>query len=126
MASKVIIVTGASRGIGLAISTCLLKQSCKVVVVSRSKEPLEELQSQYKDQVEVLAGDLADLSLGQKAVDAAVSRWGSLDGLIVNHGRLEPVERIADANLDEWKGAFVVNYFSAVAMVCRFNLLDVA
>jgi len=124
MASKVIIVTGASRGIGLAISHCLLKQSCKVVVVSRSQQPLEELQSQFSDQVEVLAGDLADLSLGQKAVDAAVSRWGGLDGLIVNHGRLEPVERIADADLDEWKGAFDVNYFSAVAMVCRFNLRD--
>lgn len=118
MPSKVIIVTGASRGIGLAISHYLLKQSCRIVVVSRSKEPLEQLQSQYKEQVEVLAGDLADLSLGQKAVDAAVSRWGVLDGLIVNHGRLEPVERIADANLEEWRGAFDVNYFSAVAMVC--------
>lgn len=117
MPAKVVIITGASRGIGLAISHCLLKQSCRIVVVSRSKEPLEKLQIQYKDQVEVLAGDLADLSLGQKAVDAALSRWGSVDGLIVNHGRLEPVERIADANLEEWRAGFDINYFSAVAIV---------
>lgn len=117
MSPKVIIVTGASRGIGLAIATYLLAQSCRIVVVSRSAEPLERLRSAHASQVEILAGDLADLSLGQKAVDAAVKRWGGVDGLVVNHGRLEPVERIADADLDGWRAAFDVNYFSAVAVV---------
>ena len=62
--SKVIILTGASRGIGLAIAHYLLKQSHKVVVVARSAEPLESLKKQYPTQVEMMAIDLADLTVG--------------------------------------------------------------
>jgi len=67
--------------------------------------------------VEILAGDLTDLSLGQKAVDLAIQRFGRLDGLVVNHGAVEPVQKIVDADLNEWKEAFDLNVFSAIAMV---------
>lgn len=62
--SKVIILTGASRGIGLAMAKYLLKASHRVVLVARSAEPLESLKSQYPRQVEMLAADLSDLSVG--------------------------------------------------------------
>lgn len=61
--SKVIIITGASRGIGLAMATYLLKASHKLVVVARTAEPLENLKKQYPGQVELLAADLADFSV---------------------------------------------------------------
>jgi NADP-dependent 3-hydroxy acid dehydrogenase YdfG len=60
---KVVIITGASRGIGLAIANFLLKASHKVVVVARTPEPLEELKRQYPGQVEILAADLSDFSV---------------------------------------------------------------
>lgn len=113
---KVIILTGASRGIGLAIAHYLLKASHKVVVVARSEGPLKELDSQYPGQVGVLSGDLADFSLGQKAIDLAQSKFNQLDGVIVNHGVLDPVQRIANATAEAWRSAFDVNLFSAVAM----------
>lgn len=53
MAGKVIILTGASRGIGLAVAHYLLKASHNLVVVSRSQGPLEELDKQYPGQVKV-------------------------------------------------------------------------
>ncbi|KAI4100140.1 MAG: hypothetical protein L6R37_005655 [Teloschistes peruensis] len=120
MASKVIIVTGASRGIGLALSTFLLQkpQSAKLVVVARSKQPLEELATQYPaDQVQVLAGDLNDFSLAKKAVDLAVSKWGKLDGMVLNHGVLGPVDRIANNDPQDWRSCFDVNLFSSIAFV---------
>merc|ERR1711939_661738 len=83
--SKVIILTGASRGIGLAIAHYLLKQSHKLVVVSRSEGPLRELEKTYTGNVAVCAGDLADFDLGQKAVDLAQKQFKKLDGLIINH-----------------------------------------
>ncbi|GAB1729634.1 hypothetical protein NU195Hw_g861t1 [Hortaea werneckii] len=114
--SKVIILTGASRGIGLAIAHYLLKQSHKLVVVSRSEGPLRELEKTYTGNVAVCAGDLADFDLGQKAVDLAQKQFKKLDGLIINHGVLDPVKKLADSTASEWRDAYNVNFFSAVAM----------
>lgn len=114
--SKVIALTGASRGIGLAIAHYLLQRSHKLVVVARSEGPLRQLEKQYPSQVFVLAGDLSDLSLGQKAVDLAIERWQNLDGLIVNHGVLDPVKRLADSTAEEWRKCYDINLFSAVAI----------
>ena len=89
-----------------------------MVVVSRSQSELEKIQSQAgRERVEVLAGDLSELSLGKQAVDLAVTSFGRLDGIVVNHGAVEPVEKVVDANLGEWKHAFDLNVFSAIAMV---------
>jgi short chain dehydrogenase len=60
---KVIILTGASRGMGLAMAKYLLERSHKVVAIARTAEPLEALKKQYPQQVEVLAADLSDLSV---------------------------------------------------------------
>lgn len=105
------------QGIGLAATHYLLKQRCNVVAVARSKEPLEKLRSDHPEQVQPLVGDLADFSLGQKAVDLAKSKWDRLDGLIVNHGVLNPIKRFRDVDAEEWRECFDINVFSAVAMV---------
>ncbi|KAK3114818.1 hypothetical protein LTR53_006471 [Teratosphaeriaceae sp. CCFEE 6253] len=115
--SKVIIVTGASRGIGLAIAHYLLKQSHKVVAVARSEQPLRDLEKQYDGQVAVVTGDAGDFTLGEKAVRTAIQQFQHLDGLIVNHGVLDPVKRVKDSSAEEWRKAYDVNFFSAVAMV---------
>ncbi|KAJ5101419.1 hypothetical protein NUU61_003641 [Penicillium alfredii] len=117
MTAKTIIVTGASRGIGLAVAKYLLTapQPHNVVVVARSLEPLQKLKAQYSKQVEVLNGDLADLSLAQKAVDLALKSFGQLDGLVLNHGILGQVGRIADAEPEQWKQGFDVNFISLIA-----------
>ncbi|KAJ5691980.1 oxidoreductase [Penicillium macrosclerotiorum] len=117
MAAKTIIVTGASRGLGLAMAKYLLSapQAHNVVVVARTLEPLQKLKEQYSSQVEVVNGDLADFSMAQKAVDAAIKSFGQLDGMILNHGILGQVGKIADADIDEWKKCFDVNFFSLVA-----------
>ena len=60
MTSKVFIVTGASKGIGAAISRRLLKQSHKVVLGARSEELLQGTKKSHPSQVEYVAGDLTD------------------------------------------------------------------
>ncbi|KAK5137514.1 hypothetical protein LTR08_008493 [Meristemomyces frigidus] len=113
---KVILLTGASRGIGLAIAHHLLSHNHNLILVARSEAPLRELESQYPSNVAVLAGDLSDFSLGAKAVALAIENFQKLDGVIVNHAILDPVKRIADTDADEWRRAYDVNLFSAVAM----------
>lgn len=104
-------------GIGAAITEFLLKQSHNVILIARTEQPLEELRKRYPEQVLVLAGDLGDLSLAQKAVDSAIEVFGELNGLIVNHGMMDPVTKIETSDIEEWKKLFDVNFFSAVAFV---------
>ncbi|KAI9769962.1 MAG: hypothetical protein M1840_003672 [Geoglossum simile] len=119
MTSKVVIVTGASRGIGLAATQYLLRapQLHKVVAVARSREPLETLGSQYPTQVQVVCGDLRDFTVGQKAVELAIEKWGRLDSLVLNHGILDAVARLEDLEIEAWKGTFDVNFFSTLGFV---------
>jgi NAD(P)-dependent dehydrogenase (short-subunit alcohol dehydrogenase family) len=139
MVGKTIILTGASKGtvqphgravcipsaetcgsgIGLAIAKFLLRSpnSCNLVVLARSQGPLEELKSQYPKQVEVITGDLAKFGLGQKAVETAHAAFGNLDGMILNHGRLSPVERVGSTDVEDWRDAFDLNFFSIVDFV---------
>jgi NAD(P)-dependent dehydrogenase (short-subunit alcohol dehydrogenase family) len=77
------------------------------------------LKEQYSKQVEVVNGDLADFSLAQKVVDTAINSFGQLDGMVLNHGILGQVGKIAAADVDQWKKDFDVNFFSLVAFVCQ-------
>lgn len=117
VSGKVFVVTGASRGIGLAIAQCLLSHNSRVMVIARSTSALEELAQQHRDNVEVLTGDFADQSLPRRVVAAAEARWQRLDGLIINHGVLDPVARISDSSIEDWQAAYQINLFSAVALV---------
>lgn len=58
--SKVIIITGASRGIGHCVATALLKstESPRVVLVSRTEAPMAALRDEFPDRVEVVTADL--------------------------------------------------------------------
>ena len=95
----------------------MLSHKCRLIVVARSKEPLEKLQEKWPENVSPLVGDFNDLSLGSKAVDLALKTWNRLDGLIINHGVLNPVKRVANVEAKEWQEAFNINLFSAVALV---------
>ncbi|KAK0612975.1 hypothetical protein B0T17DRAFT_498795 [Bombardia bombarda] len=116
MAPKAIIVTGASRGIGLAIANKLLDQSHNLVLVSRSLEELEGLKKRFPKQVVYLAADLTLPDTAAKATQLAIDTFGKLDGVVVNHGVLAPMTRIEHASIEEWKKLYDANFFSALAL----------
>ncbi|EEA19808.1 hypothetical protein TMatcc_009950 [Talaromyces marneffei ATCC 18224] len=118
MAPKTIIVTGASRGLGLAISKYLLTTTPpnNIIALARSVEPLQALKNQFPDNVEYIAGDLTDQTIGARAVELALTKFGGhLDGLVLNHGILGQVSVIGKADAELWKHGFDVNLFSLVA-----------
>ena len=67
MASKVVIVTGASRGIGLYAVQTLLKANHRVILTARTEGPLRDLQENYPSQVAYLTGDMNDFSVGARS-----------------------------------------------------------
>ena len=99
----------------------MISKSHNVVIIARSKEPLEKLRAENPKQVRALAGDLNGLAVAKKAVDSAIEAFGQLDGLVVNHGAMFGVNTVAECNIDEWRKMFEINYFSAVAFV-RFRV----
>lgn len=63
--SKVFIVTGASRGLGLAIAQSLVQASHKVFLVARTEKDLQALKTQHPSSVDFMTADLADLKVSQ-------------------------------------------------------------
>ncbi|KAF1814774.1 short-chain dehydrogenase/reductase [Eremomyces bilateralis CBS 781.70] len=113
MTSKVIIVTG----IGAAVAHHLAHHH-HLVLIARTHDALARVAATFPaDRVRIVAGDLSDPSVAQKAVDVAIAAWKRVDGLVVNHGVLDPIKRVGEAEVGEWRAAFEVNFFSAVGMI---------
>lgn len=104
-------------GIGFAIAEYLISNSHNVVLLARSTGPLEELKKRSPEQVSVCAGDVAESGFAEKSIDIAIRDFGGLDGLILNHGMLEPATRISNSDPEAWRKCFDVNFFSCVAFV---------
>ncbi|KAL9081022.1 MAG: hypothetical protein Q9157_000338 [Trypethelium eluteriae] len=56
--------------------------------------------------------------------DETMSRWGRIDGLVVNHGVLDPVKRISESFVAEWKEAFDINFFGSLALVRKPHQME--
>lgn len=116
--SKVVLVTGVSRGIGRAIVDELLKPGNDAVVygIARSEEPLKELKATYPDTFSYVTGDINDPSSLEKLVHDAVKVHGKIDSVIANAGVLDPVQDVNHLDANAWKKLFNVNFFSIVSL----------
>ena len=122
------------QGLGLAIARYIVDTGHNVVVTARSKTALEvgepgisrilnrlilvkSFQTGLPKQVRTVTGDITDPIIATKVAEAAKSSFGQIDGLVINHGIMDPVARIADGEAEEWKKCFDINLFSAISLV---------
>lgn len=108
----VVIVTGASRGVGAAVVQWLGKQKVNVTLVARSKDSLEKVASDVERLGGValaLTADIADQKACSKAVDDTFDRFGRIDGLVNNVGLVEPLGTVAVADPTIWQYSIGVN-----------------
>ena len=82
--SKTIVITGASQGIGAGLVNTFAGRGYNVVATSRSASRSGEIPA--SDKVARVDGDIADPATARKVVDAALSRFGSIDALVNNAG----------------------------------------
>ncbi|KAI0638152.1 short-chain dehydrogenase [Trametes polyzona] len=117
-ARPVVLLTGASKGLGLAIAKILLETfNANVVTLSRTKTPeLRSLSDAHAESLLALECDVTDDSAVRSSVSRGLEKYKRIDGLILNAGVLEPLGKIAseDISLDQWKKHFDVNFFSLI------------
>jgi NAD(P)-dependent dehydrogenase (short-subunit alcohol dehydrogenase family) len=110
--NKVVVVTGASRGIGLAITRAFAQEGARVIAAARTTGALGEL-AENCDVLPVTA-DLATAQGAAEVVDAA-SSFGPVEVLVNNVGAVAPrLAGIAAVTDEEWLSTLNLNLLSAI------------
>jgi 3-oxoacyl-[acyl-carrier protein] reductase len=112
LAGKTALITGSSRGIGLAIATTLQAEGCRVVLNARNEADLTVAVASLPGSVAV-AGDMTDPELAKSVVNHAVAQVGQqLDVLVCNVGGGRSVAPGQETSA-EWQRVFALNLWSA-------------
>ena len=87
MENKVVVITGASAGIGAAAAKFLAKKGMSVVLTARRKKELDEIASRCGENALAVSGDMSIREDVRKVVDAAIAKFGHIDVWINNAGQ---------------------------------------
>lgn len=109
---KVIIVTGASEGIGASLAAALRKRGARLSLAARN---IVKLESVARDGDLVVAGDLTSDAVRRALIEKTKERWGRIDVLINNAGR-GSYYTASTTPLDEARAIFEINFFAPFAL----------
>ncbi len=107
MQGKVVMITGASRGIGAAAARVFADSGARVVLLARSADQIAALAAQVGGMA--VPCDVGDWGSVQDAVASVVAQHGRLDVLINNAGVIEPIARLSEADPADWGRAVDIN-----------------
>lgn len=109
IAGKVIVITGASSGLGEATARLLAQQGAKLVLGARRLDRLQALANELElSDRAVVQTDVTDRAQVQRLVDRAVELHGRVDVMLNNAG-LMPSAMLARLHVDEWESMIDVN-----------------
>jgi NAD(P)-dependent dehydrogenase (short-subunit alcohol dehydrogenase family) len=113
------LVTGASRGIGLAIAQALVDRGARVVITARKPEVLAEAVETLggPEKAAGVAGNAADAEHRAEAVRTAIDTFGSLDVLVGNVGINPVFGPLMDAPLDAFRKILDTNVVASLGLV---------
>jgi 3-oxoacyl-[acyl-carrier protein] reductase len=112
LSGKVAMVTGGSRGIGLAIATALVREGVQVVVTGMSAAHLSTARSKIDGAgpgaLETLQADVRKYDEVARAIDAAAARFGGLD-ILINNAGIGIFKEVAEMSPQDWQQVIDTN-----------------
>jgi 3-oxoacyl-[acyl-carrier protein] reductase len=121
---QVAVITGGSRGIGLAIARALVAEGVQVAVTGKSAANLSAAKPKIEEAgpgaVETLQADVRRADEMQRAIDAAVARFGGLD-ILINNAGIGLFTSVATMTADQWNSVIDTN-LTGVFNACRAAL----
>ena len=119
LSGKVALVTGGSRGIGLAIASALSTAGASVAIAGRDESQLEAARRRLGvgERIHTVKADVRDSSDAARAVASAVDAFGGLD-ILVNNAGVGLFRNVAEMSVDEWRRVIDTN-LNAVFFMCN-------
>lgn len=117
---KVILVTGASAGMGRCMAETFVKEGAKVVAAARRKEVLEELKEAVSGELgslEIFAADCSKKEECEKMIDFTVETFGRLDVLVNNAGIMDDSAPAGEFDEERLHKVFELNTFGVLHAV---------
>ena len=111
--NKVVVITGASSGIGKASAIKFAKKNAKVVLVARRKEKLLQVEkeiSQYTDSTLVCQCDVSNKSQVKEMADTVIDTFGRID-VLVNNAGFVIYGKVSELTIEEIESQMETNYF---------------
>lgn len=117
---KVVLVTGSSRGIGLATAKAFAAEGCRLMLSARSADALRDAENALRADGATVAGEVADVTQPDDAarlVQAAVTAFDGIDILVNNVGGGGGGRAIADSTDEDWRTTLEINLLQTVRMM---------
>ncbi|MEO0728885.1 MAG: SDR family oxidoreductase [Pseudomonadota bacterium] len=112
LSGKVIIITGASRGIGAAAAHAFADAGAIPILIARSADQIEKIASDISGKggtADAHACDVADHTTFASVIANVAAKHGRIDVLINNAGVIDPIARLGDSDPVAWSNAIDIN-----------------
>jgi NAD(P)-dependent dehydrogenase (short-subunit alcohol dehydrogenase family) len=110
---KRVVITGASRGLGVLLAHAFSRSGASVALVARTERDLKAVADTLPGPCLVLCGDVTDEDVNEAVADAVVSAWGGLDAWICNAGISPVVAGPREIDPSVWRRVLDVNLTGA-------------
>jgi short-subunit dehydrogenase len=110
---KVVVITGASSGIGAALAKAFSKNGARVTLAARREERLLSVADDCPGESLILKADITDPNARQAIVAQTIDRWGRID-ILVNNAGLGAYGHFLETSEEQWRHLFEVNLFAPV------------
>jgi len=103
MKNKIVLITGATSGIGWATAQTFAKAGARLILCGRRTEKLEALAKDVDTNTQLLAFDVRDKVAVFEAIESLPPDWKKIDVLINNAGNAHGLDPVQTASLEDWE-----------------------